>query len=93
MINSMRIHLPQVTEGDLKFYIKRVLRCFFKGLRHVHNTHRNHLALSWHVGGAVTKTEFSLEGVEVCFQLGFLLYTWWLVFTPEMFANNTHLNP
>ena len=32
----------------------------------------DHLALSWHVGGAVGQAELGLEGVEVSLQLGFL---------------------
>ena len=33
----------------------------------------DHLALGGHVGGPVGQPQFGLQGVEVCFQLSFLL--------------------
>jgi hypothetical protein len=42
-------------------------------------TYSNHLAFSWHVGGAVGEAQFGLQGVEVGLELGLLLDTGWLV--------------
>ena len=44
----------------------------------------DHLALSWHVGGAVGQAELGLEGVEVGLQLGLLLHPGGLVLPPVL---------
>lgn len=46
------------------------------------DTHRDHLSFGGHICGAIAKTQFGLQGVEVGLELGLLLHAWRLVFTP-----------
>lgn len=46
------------------------------------STHRDHLALSGHVGRSVRQTQLCLQGIEVCLQFCFLLNTRRFVLTP-----------
>lgn len=45
------------------------------------DTHRDHLSFGGHIRGAIAKTQFGLQGVEVGLELGLLLHAGRLVFT------------